>query len=204
MARPVDDRVAGIRAIRASPRCARAAEVLELLDLQEYAHRPSSQLPTGVRRMAELACVIALQPDVLLLDEPTAGYTPRETEAFGETIEDVRRHLGATIVIIDHDVRLMRDLVDRLYVLAAGKVIAEGPPSMLDTDTRRRRGLPRGLRGCPHRPRADARSGRPGLTRAPIARTTSRTRRGSSTTCTAASAANPPENPPTPPAAPMR
>ena len=117
-------------------RTARAAEVLELLDLQEYAHRPSSQLPTGVRRMAELACVIALQPHVLLLDEPTAGYTPRETEAFGETIEDVRRHLGATIVIIDHDVRLMRHLVDRLYVLAAGKVIAEGPPSILDSDTR--------------------------------------------------------------------
>ena len=117
-------------------RMARAAEVLELLDLQEYAHRPSSQLPTGVRRMAELACVIALQPHVLLLDEPTAGYTPRETEAFGITIGDVRRHLGATVVIIDHDVRLMRHLVDRLYVLAAGKVIAEGPPSILDSDSR--------------------------------------------------------------------
>ena len=86
--------------------------------------------------MAELACVIALQPHVLLLDEPTAGYTQRETEAFGVTIGDVRRHLGATIVIIDHDVRLMRSLVDRLYVLAAGKVIAEGPPSILDSDTR--------------------------------------------------------------------
>ena len=48
----------------------------------------------------------------------------------------MRRHLGATIVIIDHDVRLMRHLVDRLYVLAAGKVIAEGPPSILDSDTR--------------------------------------------------------------------
>jgi ABC-type branched-subunit amino acid transport system ATPase component/ABC-type branched-subunit amino acid transport system permease subunit len=117
-------------------RIARAAEVLELLDLQAYAHRPSSELPTGVRRMAELACVIALQPHVLLLDEPTAGYTHRETEAFGATIEDVRRHLGATIVIIDHDVPLMRRLVDRLYVLAAGEVIAEGPPSILDSDAR--------------------------------------------------------------------
>ena len=115
-------------------RMARAAEVLELLDLTAYAHRPSSQLPTGLRRMAELGCVIALEPHVLLLDEPTAGFTHRETEAFGETIREVRRYLGATVVIIDHDVPLMRGLVDRLYVLAAGQVIAEGPPSILDTD----------------------------------------------------------------------
>jgi ABC-type branched-subunit amino acid transport system ATPase component len=115
-------------------RMARAAEVLELLDLTAYAHRPSSQLPTGLRRMAELGCVIALEPHVLLLDEPTAGFTHRETEAFGETIQEVRRYLGATIVIIDHDVPLMRGLVDRLYVLAAGQVIAEGPPSILDSD----------------------------------------------------------------------
>jgi ABC-type branched-subunit amino acid transport system ATPase component/ABC-type branched-subunit amino acid transport system permease subunit len=121
-----------VRAERA--RMARAAEVLELLDLTAYAHRPSSQLPTGLRRMAELGCVIALEPHVLLLDEPTAGFTHRETEAFGETIEQVRRYLGATIVIIDHDVPLMRGLVDRLYVLAAGQVIAEGPPSILDSD----------------------------------------------------------------------
>jgi ABC-type branched-subunit amino acid transport system ATPase component/ABC-type branched-subunit amino acid transport system permease subunit len=115
-------------------RMARAAEVLDLLDLTAYAHRPSSQLPTGLRRMAELGCVIALEPHVLLLDEPTAGFTHRETEAFGVTIHEVRRYLGATIVIIDHDVPLMRGLVDRLYVLAAGQVIAEGPPSILDSD----------------------------------------------------------------------
>ncbi len=117
-------------------RMARAAEVLELLELQAYTHRLASQLPTGLRRMAELACVIALQPHVLLLDEPTAGFTQRETEAFGATIDAVRRHLGATIVIIDHDVPLMRSLVDRLYVLAAGEVIAHGPPSILDSDAR--------------------------------------------------------------------
>src|SRR5262245_11130187 len=110
------------------------SEMLELLDLTAYAHRPSSQLPTGLRQMAELGCVIALEPHVLLLDEPTAGFTHRETEAFSETIQKVRRYLGATIVIIDHNVPLMQSLVDRLYVLAANQIIAEGPPSILDTD----------------------------------------------------------------------
>ncbi len=117
---------------RERARMTRAGEVLDVLDLGVYAHRPSSQLPTGVRRIAELACVIALEPTVLLLDEPTAGFTHRETEAFGETIAQVRSYLGATIVIIDHDVPMMRGLVERLYVLDAGRVIAEGPPSILD------------------------------------------------------------------------
>ena len=121
---------------RERARMTRAGEVLDVLDLGVYAHRPSSQLPTGVRRIAELACVIALEPTVLLLDEPTAGFTHRETEAFGETIAQVRSYLGATIVIIDHDVPMMRGLVERLYVLDAGRVIAEGPPSVLDENAR--------------------------------------------------------------------
>ncbi len=84
--------------------------------------------------MAELACVLALEPDVLLLDEPTAGFTPTEIAAFTDVIRDVRAYLGATVIVIDHDVPTMRTLVDRLYVLAAGVVIAEGPPSLLDTN----------------------------------------------------------------------
>jgi ABC-type branched-subunit amino acid transport system ATPase component/ABC-type branched-subunit amino acid transport system permease subunit len=115
-------------------RLQRAAEVLDLLDLTEYTYRPVSELPTGLRRMAELACVIALEPSILLLDEPTAGFTPRETASFGTIIQDVRRYLGATIIVIDHDVPMMRNLVDRVYVLAVGEVIAEGPPALLDSD----------------------------------------------------------------------
>jgi ABC-type branched-subunit amino acid transport system ATPase component/ABC-type branched-subunit amino acid transport system permease subunit len=115
-------------------RMGRAADILDLLGLGPYAHRPVSQLPTGLRRLAELGCVIALEPDVLLLDEPTAGFTPREIAAFTQVVHDVRDYLGATIIVIDHDVPMMRDLVERLYVLAAGIVIAEGPPSVLDTN----------------------------------------------------------------------
>ena len=111
-----------------------ACEILDRLEIADYADRPVAQLPTGIRRVAELACVIALEPDVLLLDEPTAGFTPRETASFLAVVHDVRDFLDATIVMIDHDIHVMRDLVGRLYVLAAGQVIADGPPSVLETD----------------------------------------------------------------------
>jgi ABC-type branched-subunit amino acid transport system ATPase component len=114
---------------------AAAYEVLELLEIAGYADRCAAELPTGIRRLAELACVIALQPTVLLLDEPTAGFTPREIASFLPVVNEVRSHLDATIVMIDHDIHVMRDLVDRLYVLAVGHVIAHGPASVLETDT---------------------------------------------------------------------
>ncbi len=115
-------------------RRADAVEVIDLLDLGPYAHRPLAELPTGIRRLVELGCVVALDAHVLLLDEPTAGFTPREVESFARVVGEVQRYLGATIVVIDHDVPMMRHLVDRLYVLSTGRVIAEGDPSLLDTD----------------------------------------------------------------------
>ncbi|HEY5874289.1 MAG TPA: branched-chain amino acid ABC transporter permease/ATP-binding protein [Ilumatobacteraceae bacterium] len=113
---------------------AEAVGILELLDIDSYADRTVAELPTGIRRIAELACVIGLRPSVLLLDEPTAGFTAREIASFLEVVHVVRTMLDATIVMIDHDIHVMRDVADRLYVLAAGQVIAEGPPSVLETD----------------------------------------------------------------------
>ncbi len=115
-------------------RRARAAEIIELLGLSEYATHPSSTLPTGVRRLVELACVVGLGADVLLLDEPTAGFAPPEIASFSRIIREIRDHLGASLVVIDHDVPMMRSLVDRLYVLDAGRIIAQGRPELLDTD----------------------------------------------------------------------
>lgn len=111
-----------------------ALEILEMLDIGVYGDRSAAELPTGIRRAAELACVIALRPKVLLLDEPTAGFTSREVASFLQVIHEVQAMLGATIVMIDHDIHVMRDLVDRLYVLATGRVIAQGAPSVLETD----------------------------------------------------------------------
>lgn len=115
-------------------RAARADEIIELMDLREYTHQPVVQLPTGIRRLAELGCVVGLGAHVLLLDEPTAGFTAREVQSFGRIIQGVRDYLGATMFVIDHDVVMMSSLVERLYVLDAGRVIAEGPPSILESD----------------------------------------------------------------------
>lgn len=114
----------------------RAAELIELLGLQEVGNHQITELPTGLRRRVELACVIAMEADVLLLDEPTAGFSQREVEAFRPVLRQARDYLDATIVVIDHDVPMMRELVDRMYVLASGQVISEGPPTILEQDPR--------------------------------------------------------------------
>lgn len=113
---------------------ARAAELIEMLGLETFAHRPMTALSTGTRRMAELASVVALGAKVVLLDEPTAGVAQAEVERFTAVLREIADHLGASLIVIEHDIPLMMSLVDRLYVLAAGQVIAEGPPAVVGTD----------------------------------------------------------------------
>ncbi len=112
----------------------RADEIVELLGLEPFAHRSVLQLSTGTRRLAELGCTIAMGAEVLLLDEPTAGIAQREVEAFVPAIREIQAHLGASVVIIDHDIPMIGAIVDRLYVLAAGSVIAEGHPDVVRRD----------------------------------------------------------------------
>ncbi len=109
----------------------KAEEFVELLGLERYAHRYVSDLSTGIRRFTELGCVVAMGARVVLLDEPTAGFAQSEVEGFQPVLREIRDYLGATMVVVDHDVPMMAGLVDRLYVLVSGEVIAEGPPSIL-------------------------------------------------------------------------
>jgi ABC-type branched-subunit amino acid transport system ATPase component/ABC-type branched-subunit amino acid transport system permease subunit len=111
-----------------------AGDIVSLLGLDPYADRRIAELSTGTRRLAELACIVALGADVLLLDEPMAGIAQREVEAFAPVIRDVRDHLGATIVIVDHDIPMLSSIVDRVHVLAAGTLLASGPPSLVRDD----------------------------------------------------------------------
>lgn len=105
-----------------------ATELVAFLGLTTYADTFIAHLSTGTRRIAELACLLALRPSVLLLDEPTAGVAQRETEAFEPLIKRVQAELGATVVVIEHDMPLVMALSDRVYCLSSGEVIAEGPP----------------------------------------------------------------------------
>jgi ABC-type branched-subunit amino acid transport system ATPase component len=113
---------------------ARATEVVDLMGLGAYAHLLVTELSTGMRRLLEIACVVALEPRVLLVDEPTAGIAQREVEAFSRVLLDVRTHLDATVVLIEHDLPLVTAVSDRMYVLAAGTLIAEGPPRRVRDD----------------------------------------------------------------------
>jgi ABC-type branched-subunit amino acid transport system permease subunit/ABC-type branched-subunit amino acid transport system ATPase component len=111
-----------------------ADELLELFHLEGWAHHLTRDLSTGTRRMVEMATTVGLGARVLLLDEPTAGIAQRQVDHFRPVLTELRDVLGATMVIIEHDIPMITGLVDRLYVLAAGEVIAEGPPSIVRED----------------------------------------------------------------------
>jgi ABC-type branched-subunit amino acid transport system ATPase component/ABC-type branched-subunit amino acid transport system permease subunit len=108
--------------------------LVEMLGLQSYARKAVHELSTGTRRITELACLVALEPTVLLLDEPSSGVAQRETEALGDLIKAIKTHLGTTVVIIEHDIPLVRSLSDRLVAMESGTVIAVGTPTAVLAD----------------------------------------------------------------------
>jgi ABC-type branched-subunit amino acid transport system ATPase component len=111
-----------------------AAELVTFLGLGRYAEHRIATLSTGSRRIVELACLMAQDARLLLLDEPTSGVAQREAEAFAPLIAEIRRELDATVVIIEHDIPLVTSMSDRLYCLAVGEVIAEGEPDAVRHD----------------------------------------------------------------------
>jgi ABC-type branched-subunit amino acid transport system ATPase component/branched-subunit amino acid ABC-type transport system permease component len=121
-----------VRAERASR--AEAGELIDFLGLGRYADRHVAELSTGTRRIVELATVLAVSPRVLCLDEPTAGVAQREAEAFGPLITSIQRELGATLVIVEHDLPMILSISDRVYCLEAGSVIAQGGPADMRSD----------------------------------------------------------------------
>ena len=113
---------------------AEASELIDFLGLGRYADRFVAELSTGTRRIVELAAVLGVAPRVVCLDEPTAGVAQREAEAFGPLIKRVQQELGATLVIVEHDLPLVLGISDRVYCLEAGAVIAEGTPAAIRDD----------------------------------------------------------------------
>ncbi len=105
---------------------ARVDELVMEMGLGRFRDRFVSELSTGTRRVVELACAVAHEPSVLLLDEPTAGIAQRESEALGELLLGLREQTGAAFVVIEHDVPLVSSIADRLLCMHVGEIIAEG------------------------------------------------------------------------------
>jgi branched-chain amino acid transport system ATP-binding protein len=113
---------------------ARVDELVDRLRLGPYADRFGHELSTGTRRIVDLACVLAHEPVVLLLDEPAAGVAQREAEALGPLLSEVRDTLDAAVLVIEHDLGVLRDVADRIVALDHGHVVAEGDPRAVLVD----------------------------------------------------------------------
>jgi branched-chain amino acid transport system ATP-binding protein len=112
----------------------RARELLDLLNLNEYASRPAANLPYAHQRRLEIARALATEPDLLLLDEPAAGMNPAESDALHQLILDLRARFRLTILLVEHDMRLVMNLCERIIVLNYGKIIAKGKPEVVRAD----------------------------------------------------------------------
>ena len=108
---------------------ARVEDLIELMGLGDQRHKFVRELSTGTRRVVDLACLVAHRPTVILLDEPTSGIAQREVEALAPVIRRLRDEMGASLVIIEHDIAFVSEVSDRLLALDQGQVIATGPPT---------------------------------------------------------------------------
>lgn len=109
-------------------------EILDYLELWEHRHSAIAGLPLGVRRRVDLARALALEPDVLLLDETMSGLTFDEKYDVVRFVTDLNEERGLTVVMIEHDLEVVTDVSDRMVVLQEGAVIARGPPDAVTSD----------------------------------------------------------------------
>jgi len=114
----------------------RCMEILSYMKLAHREHELSSNLPYGEQRRLEIARALALEPRLLLLDEPAAGMNPQETEDLKVTVHKLKDDLGLTIILIEHDMAMVMSLSDKVVVLEYGSVIAEGLPSEVKSHPR--------------------------------------------------------------------
>ena len=106
-----------------------ALKILKIFELDTYADTNASNLPYGKQRKLEIARALATNPKLLLLDEPAAGMNPNETEALMDMIRFVRDHFNMTVLLIEHDMRLVSGICEELTVLNFGEVLAQGRTS---------------------------------------------------------------------------
>lgn len=106
----------------------RAAVWLERVGLLEFANRQAGNLAYGQQRRLEIARCMVTRPELLMLDEPAAGLNPKETDELNELIADLRRHHQVSVLLIEHDMKLVMDISDRIYVVNQGTPLVQGSP----------------------------------------------------------------------------
>ena len=108
--------------------------IIEFLEIQQYRKAYVAMLPYGIQKRVELGRALAMEPKLLLLDEPAAGMNLEETEDMARFITDIRRELGIGIVLVDHDMRMVMDLADTILAIDFGKPIASGTPAEIQSN----------------------------------------------------------------------
>jgi branched-chain amino acid transport system ATP-binding protein len=109
-------------------------EIIEFLKLQDLRKQPTASLPYGLRKRVELGRALALEPKLLLLDEPMGGMNQDEKEDMARYVLDVNQERGVTVVLIEHDMGVVMDISDRVVVLDRGRCIAAGTPEEVQRD----------------------------------------------------------------------
>jgi branched-chain amino acid transport system ATP-binding protein len=110
--------------------------IIELVELERYRHAGVAGLPFGIQKLVGFARALALEPAILMLDEPSAGLNRDEREDLARFILRIKQQLGVTMIWIEHDLEMVADLADRIHVLDYGRTLAEGPPAEVLHDTR--------------------------------------------------------------------
>ncbi|MFY9315028.1 MAG: ABC transporter ATP-binding protein [Burkholderiales bacterium] len=109
-------------------------KVIDFLGLAKVRDSLVAGLPYGVRKVVELGRALATEPRLLLLDEPSSGLNPEETDDMAFWIEDIKRHLGVTVLMVEHDMNLVSRVSDRVLALNMGVAIAEGTPAQVQAN----------------------------------------------------------------------
>jgi len=113
----------------------RAVELLSIFNLQDLLYEKAKNLPYGQQRRLEIVRALATEPKILFLDEPAAGMNPNETANLTELIRQIQKDFDITVVLIEHDMSLVMNVCERIYVLEYGKLIAHGTPSEIQSNS---------------------------------------------------------------------
>lgn len=113
---------------------AKVEEIIDLLELSSFRRKPVGMLPYGIQKRIEMGRALAMEPKLLLLDEPVAGMNLEETEDMARYILEVRASLGLTMIMVEHDMHVVMDLADRVMAVDFGVMLATGTPSEVQSD----------------------------------------------------------------------